>query len=456
MSHPKERSLSHDWWAAIMVTAVVAVVFICSALFAGAFRRYDTVFLTAERSGLVLEPGADVRMRGVDVGRVGAIDSSRGPVRLKLEILPDKLDLIPSNVAAEIKATTAFGAKYVELVPPPDPSPTALAAGATLYSRNVATEVNTVFENLVGVLDQIDVAKLNATLSALADGVRGKGERMGEATTAATETLRELNTRSDQMTQGWRSFKGFNDAYATAAQDILATLDAASTTAATVEARSSQLDALLLNTIGMANSGTELLGETKYDFVTAVNNLKPTTDLLHKYNPVYTCMLVGAKVFLDEGGYETIGGNGKSLIADAALLFGDDPYRYPENLPRYNAKGGPGGKPGCGSLPDVWNNFPVRKLVTDTGYGGGLDYRPNPGIGHPWFVNFFPATRAVPEYPYVLGEGPPAPGPIPGPPPPPPPMPAPPGADLVGTPGAEQLSDTDAAQSTPHPQPDQP
>ncbi len=54
-----------------------------------------------------------------------------------------------------------------------------------LRSDNVSTEVNTVFENLVDLLDQIDPAKLNAILSALAEGVRGQGERIGEATTDA-------------------------------------------------------------------------------------------------------------------------------------------------------------------------------------------------------------------------------------------------------------------------------
>ncbi|MGV0578479.1 MCE family protein [Mycolicibacterium elephantis] len=408
-----ERTLPLGWWAAVMITVVAGMVFVCSTLFAGTFRRYVPVSLTADRTGLVLEKGAKVRMRGVDVGQVGAIEGGAGPVRLELEIFPDKLSFIPSDVEAEIKATTAFGAKYVELIPPPDPSQERLAAGMTVHSRNVATEVNTVFQNLVGVLDQIDIAKLNATLSALADGVRGRGESIGQATTAASETLRQLNVRVDRMAHGWRSFKGFNDVYGRAAKDILAVLDAATTTADTVETRSIQLDALLLSTIGMANTGTELLGSTKDDFVTAVNEARPTTDLLLKYDPVYTCLLVGAKVYLDMGGYEALGGNGRSLVADTTLLFGDDPYRYPEHLPIHNAKGGPGGNPGCGSLPDVEKNFPVRKLVTDTGLGTGPDIRTNPGIGHPWFVNFFPATRAVPEHPYVLGEGPHAPGPPP-------------------------------------------
>ena len=53
-----------------------------------------------------------------------------------------------------------------------------------------------------------------------------------------------------------------------------------------------------------------------------------------------------------------LGGNGKSVIMDAALLMGDDPYRYPDNLPIVNATGGPGGKPSCGSLPDISKNYP--------------------------------------------------------------------------------------------------
>jgi phospholipid/cholesterol/gamma-HCH transport system substrate-binding protein len=135
-----------------------------------------------------------------------------------------------------------------------------------------------------------------------------------------------------------------------------------------------------------------------------------------KYNPEYTCLLVGAKFYLDHGGYSTTGGNGRSSIVDAGLLFGDDPYQYPDNLPIVAAKGGPGGKPSCGSLPDVAKNFPVRYTVTNTGWGTGLDVRPNPGLGHPCWADYFPVTRAVPEPPSIRQCLPgPAPGPIPYP-----------------------------------------
>jgi phospholipid/cholesterol/gamma-HCH transport system substrate-binding protein len=285
-----------------------------------------------------------------------------------------------------------------------------------IKSRNVTTEVNTVFQNVVAVLNKIDPAKLNSTLSALAEGVRGQGERIGQATTAANQVLLQLNPRHDTIRDDWRALKSFNDTYSAAAQNILSTLDAASTTSVTVVKNAKQLDALLLSTIGLSNSGISLLAPNQANLIKAINTLEPTTKLLYKYNPEYTCLLMGAKTLLDTGGYEGPGGNGRTLVLDVGLSLGDDPYHYPANLPVIGAKGGPGGKPGCGSLPDVAKNWPVRNLVTNTGFGTGIDWRPNPGIGFPAWANYLPVTRAVPEPPSIRNLfGGPAPGPIPYP-----------------------------------------
>ena len=183
-------------------------------------------------------------------------------------------------------------------------------------------------------------------------------------------------------------------AYSDAAQDILSILDSFSTTSTTITNHAHALDALLLSAVGFSQSGINTIGGNQPNLVRAMNILDPTTALLMKYSPTYTCLFQGAQWFLEHGGRDAMGGNGKSVIMDAALLFGDDPYRYPDNLPMVNATGGPGGKPSCGSLPDVSKNFPVKYLVTDTGFGTGLDVRPNPGIGFPGFANYFPVTKA--------------------------------------------------------------
>ncbi|MGV0906690.1 MCE family protein [Mycobacterium novum] len=399
----------------MLVAALVGAAALCLVAFNQSFTRAVPVILTSDRSGLVMEPYAKVKMRGVQVGRVATVSGGSAHTSLRLEIDRDQIEHIPANVEARIEASSLFGPKFVDLVYPHDPSPHRLSSGAMLRSQNVAVEINTVFQNLVELIKQIDPAKLNAVLAALAEGLRGHGERIGQAVTDANEVLSALNSRTDTMREDWRAVAAVSDIYSSAAADILDTLSASSTTSVTVTNHAEQLDMLLLGLTGFSRSGIAVLGPSKDDFVHGINLLEPTTRLLMNYTPGLTCMLVGAQTALDSGARDYVGGNGRSTVMDATLLLGDDPYRYPDHLPVVAAKGGPGGKPGCGSLPDVAKNWPVRYLVANTGFGTGLDVRPNPGIGFPGWANYFPVTRAVPEPPSIRYPGGPAPGPIPYP-----------------------------------------
>ncbi|BBX65148.1 virulence factor [Mycobacterium saskatchewanense] len=404
------------WWTLILIAVMITIATVTSVLFTGSLNSSVPVTLNSDRAGLVMETGAKVKLRGVEVGKVAQIQPGDQSVSLELDIDPDQVKYIPANVQARIRATTAFGAKYVDLIPPDDPSPKRIGPGTVIKSQNVSTEVNTVFQNLTDVLHQIDPAKLNGTLTALAEGLRGQGQRLGEAVTDGDQVLAALNPRSDTIRADWQAFKGFSDTYGAAAPHILRLLDALTTTSATITTNQKALDALLLSAIGLSDKGIELLGPNRDNLITAINSTEPTTSLLMKYNPELTCMLVGGKLAVDTNwGYVGGGGNGKSAILDAALLLGDDPYKYPDNLPVVGARGGPGGKPGCGSLPDAAQNWPVRYLVTDTGWGTGLDMRPNPGIGFPGYLNYLPVTRGTPEPPSIRYPGGPAPGPIPYP-----------------------------------------
>ncbi|WP_061003063.1 MCE family protein [Mycolicibacterium mucogenicum] len=376
-----DRRISNSWWALILITAVVLFMVVTTVIFTGAAKSYVPVTVMADRAGLVLETNAKVKMRGVLVGRVSQIDVGKSGATLQLKLDPDQVKYIPANIGAQVSVTTAFGAKFVDLVYPQTPSSARVAAGTVLHSEHTTTEVDTVFENIVNLLDMVDPAKLHSVLSAVAEGVRGQGERMGQATTDLNEVLTALNARSDKIRDDWRSFKQFSDTYGAAADNIVKILNAASTTSSTVTGKAKALDSLLLNVIGFSEAGTDLLGPNRDNLVDAINGLEPTTSLLLKYSPGYTCS-----------------------------------YVFPDNLPINAAKGGPGGQPGCGSLPDVAKNFPVRQLITNTGWGTGLDIRPNPGIGSPCWGQWFQSTRAVPVAPSIRQCLPgPAPGPIPYP-----------------------------------------
>jgi phospholipid/cholesterol/gamma-HCH transport system substrate-binding protein len=432
------------WWAPVLILVIAALTTLTGLLYAGTLRTTIPLTVVSDRAGLVMENGAKVRLRGVQVGEVASIGAESATAgthlaKLNLKMDPGPFQYLPSNVGAEIRSSTAFGAKYVDLIVPPDASSTPLKPGAVLHSRNVTVEVNTVFENLQAVVRAIDPAKLNSVLSAVAESVRGKGDRIGQAITDANTVLLAVNPRMPTVRQNFQLLGQTAQTYSDAAQNILSILDSFSTTSTTITTHAEALDNLLVSAVGFSQSGINTIGGNQPNLVRAMNILDPTTALLMKYSPTYTCLFQGAQWFLEHGGRDALGGNGKSVIMDAALLFGDDSYRYPDNLPIVNATGGPGGKPSCGSLPDVTKNFPVKYLVTDTGFGTGLDIRPNPGIGFPGIANYFPVTKAVPEPPRIRYPGPPAPGPpppYPGGPPYGAPEYGPDGAPLYPPPGA--------------------
>ena len=90
----------------ILIAAIVVFVLVCSALFAGTLTRSVPVTLTSDRSGLVMESGAKVKLRGVEVGRVAGIESAaRDPVSSEARALPgsDQPHSRPTSQARSVR-----------------------------------------------------------------------------------------------------------------------------------------------------------------------------------------------------------------------------------------------------------------------------------------------------------------------------------------------------------------
>lgn len=128
---PGRHRLHDAWWTLILFAVIGVAVLVTAVSFTGSLRSTVPVTLTADRSGLVMDSGAKVMMRGVQVGRVaqiGRIEWAQNGASLRLEIDPDQIRYIPANVEAQISATTAFGAKFVDLVMPQNPTGSSSAA----------------------------------------------------------------------------------------------------------------------------------------------------------------------------------------------------------------------------------------------------------------------------------------------------------------------------------------
>ena len=354
------RSYSRPLAGLLTVVALVAIVALAVALFRDSFKDSVAVTVLADRAGLVMNADAKVKINGAQVGKVKSIEAlPDGGAALHLAIDPASVDAIPANVGAEITSSTVFGSKFVELVPPADPSSASLRSGTVIRGDdNVTVELNTVFQQLVSVLSKIEPAKLNQTLGALSKSLNGRGEKFGQSLVDLDSALVKLNPALENLNSVLAISPTVFDAFADASGDLLATVDNTARIGDTVVDQQASLDALLVSAIGLAEIGTEVVAENRASLTDAVHLLAPTTDLTNQYNPALTCGL-GGLIPLAMGPGLSVPG----AVLLQGFFLGRERYRYPDNLPKVAAKGGPQ----CQTLPNVGYEVRPPYVVTDIG-----------------------------------------------------------------------------------------
>lgn len=335
----------------LTVVVLASIVGLALAQFRGGFTESVGFTVISDRAGLLMNPGAKVKLHGAQVGTVASIDDMPdGRAAIHLAIEPRRLHLIPANVAVDIVATTAFGAKVVQLVPPAQPSPASVRSGQVVDAGHVTVEVNTVFQQLTTVLSKIDPAKLNETLGAISTALHGRGPQLGRTVDDLNALLARVNPSLPNLTHDITAGSEAITAYADAAPDLMSTLANTTRVSQTFVDEQRELDAVLMSTIAVADLGTDVLGTNRSALSTVMKLLVPTTSLTNEYAPALNCGLKGMLPLAEQPptadpGLEVLG----------AISLGTERYRYPQNLPKVAAKGGP---QCAGELPVPFNTFP--------------------------------------------------------------------------------------------------
>ncbi len=339
------------------VVALAAIVAVAVGLFNDSFTKSVPVTVISDRAGLVMNPDAKVKMRGVQVGKVESIESlPDGTAELRLAMNPDQMRLIPGNVRAQIAATTVFGAKYVQL-DAPEVASGSLQPGAVLDADHVTVEMNTVFQQLVSVLDKIDPVKLNQTLGAMSEAFGGRGEQFGKTVTDLNALLGTLEPSLDNMGKVMELMAPVSAAYADSAPALLDTVRNTNTISSSIVDEQKNLDTFLVSLSGLADTGNDVIGTNRPALSKALKLMVPTTDLLNEYAPGLQCTLKGAQYVMDQPPQLDPG-----VIVVVNFVLHVDRYRYPANLPKVAAKGGPK----CMGLPFIGFGKKAKYLVTDT------------------------------------------------------------------------------------------
>jgi len=345
----------------VTIAAIIAIVALAVQLFQGALTPSVPLTVLSDRAGLVMNSDAKVKMLGVQVGRVSSIeDLPGGQAAIHLAMDPSQLHLIPANVLVDITSTTVFGAKFVQLNAPSNPSSEAVHPGQVLGTKHVTVEINTIFQQLSTLLARIEPAKLNATLSAFSSALSGRGHRIGQMIVDFDHFLETFQPALVQLDHELDVAPDVLAAYADAAPDLIQLLDNVTRISRTIVDQRDDLDAALLGVIGLADRGNDVLGTNRQPLTDLLRLLMPTTNLLNRYQVSLNCTLAGMLPFAHNPPSPVPG-----LYGLGSLVLGKERYRYPQDLPKIAAKGGPHchdlGMPeiGYGSLPPY--------LITDIG-----------------------------------------------------------------------------------------
>ena len=383
--------------AGVIVFLIAALVlWLVYLQYSGDFTDKTKLTMLSDRAGLVMDPGSKVTYNGVQIGRVDKVDEierdGKPAVKFSLDVYPKYLHLIPANVDARIVATTVFGEKYVSMTAPENPLPQRITPSNVIDARSVTTEINTLFQTITSIAEKVDPVKVNLTLSAAAQALSGLGDKFGQSIINGSAALDEVNPRMPIIRHDIQQLATLGDTYADASPDLINFLNNAATTAHTIHAQEKDLDRALLAAAGFGATGADIFNRGGPYLARGAKDLVPSAQLLDTYSPELFCSIrnlhdgepkVAAftspyslrsetELFSGLGLALSLPGLGitaatMGLSALTGLIGGaPNPYMYPENLPRINAHGGPGGAPGCWQTitRELW---PAPTLIMDTG-----------------------------------------------------------------------------------------
>jgi phospholipid/cholesterol/gamma-HCH transport system substrate-binding protein len=179
----------------------------------GGFRSgvpVEAVF-SAPGVGQQLPVGGDVKIRGVLVGTISDIrldESGEAVVEIRLD---DDVE-VPIDSEAEIRSKTVFGQKWIELIPPEDGSPEALADGDVIPDDRTEEplELERALQLGHDLISEVPLGDLSTIFDTLARGFSGQEKDARRAIDRGLIALRAVNSHSSDFDLSLRQLAEFS------------------------------------------------------------------------------------------------------------------------------------------------------------------------------------------------------------------------------------------------------
>ncbi|MET9905576.1 MCE family protein [Streptomyces sp. NPDC006476] len=369
------RVLRLRLYGVVFLAVLTLLLSLSVAVYQQAFTPAVRIRLEADSLGNQLDPRADVKLRGLLVGEVRAVHSDGSRATLDIALKPEYAADIPSDVHARLLPKTLFGEKYVDLVAP---ARTASSSARPIRAGDVITQDHTrvgielqqLMNDLLPLLRTVQPGRLNATLSAFADALEGRGDRIGDNLTRVEAYLHRLNPHLPSLTEDFARLADAAEVYGDAAPDLMDILRNTVTTSRTLVEQRDRLSQALTATAGVAATADDFLSTNGDRLITLGRVSRPTLELFARYSPEYPCLLAGL-VHEEHASEQAFRGGRMHITLEVVRQQG---AYEPGEEPRYGDHSGPN----CRDLPNP--SVPAPGVHLNDGSKRGSSSGPLAGV----------------------------------------------------------------------------
>jgi phospholipid/cholesterol/gamma-HCH transport system substrate-binding protein len=345
---PSERRLKarRRLLGVAFLLVLALLLWLSVAVYQKKFTPVTMVTLYTSSAGNEMHTGAQVMVRGVQVGEVRQITADGSGARMELAIDPGQQRNLPANVTAQMLPTTLFGERYVDLVLPAHPAATALAAGSVISQDRSADalELERVLNNLLPMLQSLEPDKLSVTLTAIAQGLSGRGGELGHTLTNLNTVLRHLNPQLPALDTDIKRLAGLTRTYNQAAPSILSALNNFSATSQVVAAEQASYASLLSNVTTASNDIHAFLDANAANAIHLSSASIASLQILAQYAPEFPCTLSQLANFIPSANRVLGAGThhpGLHVTVTVVPRSASARYRPGKDAPRYGDNLGP-------------------------------------------------------------------------------------------------------------------
>jgi phospholipid/cholesterol/gamma-HCH transport system substrate-binding protein len=226
-----------------------------------------------------IKPNDEVRIAGVRVGKVTAVDLDGDHVKVTFRISSGAKFGTDTN--AEIKVKTLLGAMFLALEPKGSGQ---LAKGSTIPTSRTrsAYDVVQAFSGLAERAEAINLPQLTTSLNTLAEATANTPEAFQSTLKGLSALSANVAARDDQLNTLLGNLKKVSSVLSARDQDIVTLMKDSDTLLRAVVARREAVHQLLVSTSKFSTELTALVQQSRADLKPALSNLQSVVAVLRK------------------------------------------------------------------------------------------------------------------------------------------------------------------------------